>query len=389
MLMPRFSILERLSLLGWDEEIVLMTDWEQQKFEKMKEVNKPQQMTDRSMFLSSYLRSRIDLVSAVWKNVCKALVAHIEKVKSRRVEREAWNLKMTRTAAAQEVFLAFKHPCFSQTGRTDSTLFPEIYDFCSMAPVQALIDAPPDVEVSRESFQAVPMEELVEEWRSDVYDQIIGMVRKNTIQVPVLPSSDFMEPSEDIIMEEAYEQDAPDDGQVLQQLVLATTVFTCKCCGGCMSHSHAGEKVDGQDMYRGDRDESYKDLESERRPLFFPQVMGHQCLTRHSQPLYGRMPASFAWGAGYQSDVAGKVQGPFVGRYHWRTDYLCLDVGMSLLAERIVVSAGLDPTRATPADMDALDLAFRCSKCSIGLGEKEEPLQEHLHGWRKAVCANL
>lgn len=312
------------------------------------------------------------------------MVTHMNGVKERRIIRDAWQVILSRRKAAAKALRKYRTATYMRYRKSDAFLFPNAHDFCEMPQVQALISGGNDVELGL--FGSLPVADIVEAWRSNAYDYMIAFMQLHT------HARGFEEYAYDrsLAISKIDAGDIPlyhRQAQVIQDLSLATTVFTCNSCGGCLSHTHPDEFY--LDKLPWDHPYHYRHHSDLKRPMFFPEVMGHTCLTRGDQAHgYAHFPGP-KWGWGWEEDPTVRVYGSGGYRVPWTPTRICLDDKMSAYARELVQHAGLDPLTATPEAMDQLELAFRCSDCSSDDMETDGPISERWFGWRHAVSENL
>lgn len=287
----------------------------------------------------------------VWKNVKPVAIKFIDQVRQRRLKDEYDNLVLQRKRYAADFFRNYKKgqlPC------TD--IYPEPPDFCDFEPVRRILTQPADVAVDATSFNCLldSIPDMFKRWREESVRPGIRNVLLSSMTASFEPG-DFNLP------------DWTNNASALRhKMSLATTVFVCDGCNG-----HARQRplnpLDFLGMPFEDDDEDddeYWDLDDSERyvkPLFYPEVMAHPCLTRFSlrnEYLYMHL---MAFGA--KRDPSTFLQDCLKQRQKWKSDYLRLDKNAAKVAEKVVAMAGLDPSKATTMDMDELDAHFKCDEC--------------------------
>jgi len=162
------------------------------------------------------------------------------------------------------------------------------------------------------------------------------------------------------------------DAQLAEQIVLATTVFKCQVC----SPNWPSNRWNLDDS---DEDDDFDDFNplwgipcNRPMPLFYPKVMGHDCLTRKVKSFYDGPDPSVSL------DQLRRA------RTGWTCKSLILDKKAKAMMEVIVECCGLDPAFATPKDLDHRDALLGCSLCATWLPSSEEAVVL-VFGWRSAL----
>ncbi|KAJ7823245.1 hypothetical protein B0H13DRAFT_2125610 [Mycena leptocephala] len=211
------------------------------------------------------------LTERTWKTIQSDMVQYMEQMKAKRLAREHAALVVTRKAIATKVLRTFKrYPC-----------------------------AASDVSVDEQSFEALLPEfpGMIATWRERLVDEMAKVYKRcNKEESAML-----------------------DDDDVKTRLMLAKTVFKCVTCGD------------------DDLDPFFHDIlafaasaygtEKRCRPLYYPTVLSHRCLTR-------------------------------------TPDYSMLMLMMLCIVEKIVVACGMDPATTTVEDMDTANPRLACHACA-------------------------
>jgi len=130
-------------------------------------------------------------------------------------------------------------------------------------------------------------------------------------------------------------------------------VFTCNCGDGCDDYPSFYYDSDDEDDYS-----------SASKVLFYPQVMGHSCVARVSR--------MFLWELSSTSDPSCRLESSRSERKQWDGSSLSLLTTADRTARHIIQLAGLDPDLATSAEMDQLELRFRCCACAMMVPPESE-----------------
>ena len=271
-------------------------------------------------------------------------------MRQQRQEAQHKDLVLIRKGIASKYLRNYKNarlPC------TD--IFPEPPDFCDFDPVKRLCHQPVDVPVDLSAFDSLNklMPELLKTWREKVHAGIRDVLLKS--MTATFTPGQFNLP------------DWTNDPVALRRkMALATTVFVCERCNGNGTQTPHPLALLALDIY--DYEDEYFDFDDAPRavkPLFYPEVMAHPCLTRF--PLRNSFLLSFldyeASPIRSPKDPSVDLEGRIKQRQKWIGDYLRLDKHAAKVAEKVVALAGLDPASATTEDMDRLDARFQCTDC--------------------------
>jgi hypothetical protein len=269
----------------------------------------------------------------------------MEAMRDKRLAREYRLLVCQRKYSAIEVLRKLK---MAELPFTQP--MPESADFCEFPPVVEILEQPSDADVTEESFDIIKedLQVCIEKWRSKVEDKLIEDIQR----AKRAGTKGICEP---IIL--------PYD-EAKKRLKLATTVFICHNCA-----------VDPSDLH--DDDAFSIDSTQICRPLFFPQVVGHRCLTLSS--------------CMEDLDYATSSPDPsllLVYRDRWRSRWfsvLDLDVRLGKLVENIVEACRLDARKVTASEMDQRDDRLACMSCAGSLDAMRGYCLAHVFGWREAV----
>jgi hypothetical protein len=312
----------------------------------------------------------------------------------KRLEREHAALVLERKKYAIEVLRIFKNqhlPC--------TEIMPQGPDFCDFKAVQDILTQPFNVEVNISSFDNIipQLPAMFKAWREDVHLSMLDAVQRSFR--PIISSgfnfdffmsspSDYGDGWDDSDEEDSDKEDRQEVSHPLPEneccitMKLAATVYSCKSC------THLAEY--GYDFESDDTDPSFYSFSHSQcgcdGPLFYPQVMGHACLTR-------KTCTYDVWEGRKKFDPSTELADSDYVRKNWGCLKISVDKGASDVAAQIVKLAGLDPTTATSDDMDKLGLRFICPKCKTtktknpqvsGIEDDEEAMP--IFDWRGAVC---
>ena len=266
------------------------------------------------------------------------------KMRKKRIERENKAIIMGRKRAAMTVLQEYKNHRLPY-----SEIMPEAVDFCDMQPVKSIIDQPLDVSVDAASFlHLIPeFQSLFATWRNGIHLQLCNLLKQ-----PEEPDLYY-----DIFGLVSLEQTRcvpKTDKEALEMLSLASTVFACMECGAVLSTLFGV-------YFKG--------------PLFYPEVLGHTCLTRVCS-FRGRF-------ADYPVDPSTELRRQSsTKRVKWNANSLTLNTDMRIIAEVLIEESGLDPSVATVTDMDERNLFYACLPCA---SDRNDELTAPVYKWRDAV----
>jgi hypothetical protein len=221
-----------------------------------------------------------------------------------------------------------------------SEVMPEPADFCSWDDVQKILELPSEVDVREETFGQVMsiLPELCHGWRRRIKLELAHHFKSQ------YPGGVIM----------LTEQDA------IAQLGLATTVFRCQTCDS-LSHPSAGPL-------------------SGHNPLFYPKVLGHECLTKP------RRPDSFllTFDDNFR-EPSMKIRSTHVIRRRWTSLPLVVDPRFIEVVGRLILACGLDVATTTASAMDFHDFRLCCRDCVRRSRTDSGKLIIKAFGWRSAV----
>jgi hypothetical protein len=317
------------------------------------------------------------------------MIKYMEQMKTNRLKRERNALIVTRKFPAIDILCAYKKSFLPWT-----ELMPEPVDFCNFAPVRAVLELPNEVDVDESSFaEVVPLlPSLFAEWRVDVDDRMLQGFRRmlNKARKPnrrvsessfVMYDDEFSGGSSGESSgegTESEEEEIPDtDEQLKEQIVLATTVFKCQSClspNWAMGRWNSDDSEDDDDF---DEFDPLWGLFPQRpnliQPLFYPNVLDHQCLTRRARMSYNN------------SDPSISLDQLHRARTGWSCKILKVNKEAKTMMEVIVEHCGLNPAFATPKDMDERGVLLGCALCAQWSDRTSDDATVHVFGWRTAV----
>jgi hypothetical protein len=205
---------------------------------------------------------------------------------------------------------------------------------------------------------ASPFDDMAESLLHGLFDEWRESVRKHLLKQLAWQGSHFT--SGDDTRGSISSEPTLDEGdEGLRRLSLATSVFTCVCS---QIHDASAEPP-------------------AIKPLFYPQVLGHICITRTPtlvDPSQDTNNASLLFLAAFQSS-----QGP-PGSQSWDCSLL-LHLSLGAMVGRLIRTVHLDPATATVQDMDALDVYFACLCCAVRDENEIELYDTHALRWKEAV----
>ncbi|KAF8641235.1 hypothetical protein AX17_000869 [Amanita inopinata Kibby_2008] len=320
----------QLKALGWERDLAGIKYPD--ALEDHRLVKVPQRLTER-----------------IWANIQGPILDFMEEMRRKRIERENAEIVMRRKKTAMAVLRRYKNEHLPL-----EEIMPEAVDFCDMPPIKAIINQPLDAFVNEESFSHITPEfpKLFSTWRKKIFLELIGRLRES-------PKLELLFEDEDPEPDAHVEESSPVmDEDSIEKLKLASTVFNCSDCGPLSLFS-------------------FFNL-TPARPLFYPEVLGHTCLTRR----YGLRVSN-----NLVTDPSTDLRNSPLNRTKWSAHALRLNNRMRAIAEQIIRDSGLDPAEATTMDMDGLDNYYACLSCAqlrlmtpfFDVGEAP------VYGWRDAV----
>lgn len=271
------------------------------------------------------------------------MIEYMGELQRRRIQKTAyarrWNLKSRR----QRVLRILEDHKVK-----GADIIPEPFDFCEHPPIKSLID----VGLYRDDYMDIddtdfsPIIALFfQEWRARIDRAMVHILLKVERTTSPALVSDY----DAIVAAE-------------RTLRLATTVFRCVRCTSDL------------------------DIPSGRRPLFYPKVLAHGCLTGKipdkwcSELDHAPKPKMF-WTDESRDLLHYKSQ-----RTAWTAKSLCLDREAGVMVEAIVRVVGLDPNVTTAVEMDQLDARLGCLGCGRIINNL---IMVQSFGWRSAVSRSL
>ncbi|KAJ7269386.1 hypothetical protein B0H12DRAFT_1095559 [Mycena haematopus] len=268
------AILARLTGLGWGTELASISPMDSLRNHKL--VRMPNPLTNRT-----------------WNTIEAEMIKYMEQMKTKRLAREYAALVVVRKGIALKVLRTFKR---SQLPWTD--VMPGAPDFYEFPKIKDIIMQPSSVTVDEQTFEALlpDFHGMFATWREGLLQQMVAAYKRG--------SDANAAHSDKVIVEE--------------RLKLATSVFKCNSCG------------DGPDPFFEDILNYGAARERCCRPLFFPGMLSHRCLTR--VPDY--------------SMVMMFLSGESARDCAWH-NVLRFDARVAEMVGKVVVACGMDPETAT------------------------------------------
>lgn len=345
-------IIDRLTDLGWGEEIKKIPRHDDLANHRL--VKRPHLLTDR-----------------IWKNISKPMVEYMEKMKANRLLREHAALVLVRKQPAINVLRGYKMsrlPCVD--------IMPEAVDFCAFHPVKQILELPSDVNVTESSFdEVIPLlPNLIDEWRAKIKKHLLRKMtgeQKNELErIAIMKLCGLSNDEVNLETEET-------EDEMAERMKLAITVFKCRLCSPTR---HAW--IDSDDDFGYEMNDSFSDvlgiLPPTSKPLFYPKVFGHRCLTK---------PEGLGWLFGFSDgvDPSVKLDSLASERKRWTCEYLRLDKASRKIVEGVVKACGLDPATTTADTMDEFNPRLGCITCARWLDGESDLAEMDAFGWRTAV----
>lgn len=187
-------------------------------------------------------------------------------------------------------------------------VFPGPPDFCDFPAVKSILESPVAVPIDESSFSGIASDipDMIEIWRTGIKDELIQLAVNKNRHWLWLRNGDFMS---SMLGFENYPIRITEENASEDTLKLATTVFQC---GTCYSLNLDGKSAD---------------------PLFYPEVLGHVCLTRplKSYPFQNQMT----------TDISRQLNNYPGLRRKWTCDGLTVDSWTAEIVHQLVELAGL------------------------------------------------
>lgn len=248
---------------------------------------------------------------------------------------ELWNKALSARRASLKILL-------DEYGRSRpmDEAQPKVGDLYHDVPAfRAVFDVPLDEDehdlVTTESFEEAmaQLPDAASAWRKSCKQALVK-------RIPLTPSADSQRESStnstaDTVDEIRTDEQEPVADADTSRLDLATSLFSCL---SCKNHNN--------------------------RVFHASNALAHSCFwgkPQETQPGFGPHKVLDSW--------------------PWRTSWVKFHDSAAAEATRLVEMCGLDPARATAADMDALDTRFTCAGCPKCTPERGQRGMT----WRKAV----
>ncbi|KDQ51100.1 hypothetical protein JAAARDRAFT_185355 [Jaapia argillacea MUCL 33604] len=315
------AIIERLTALGWGEEIKKLPTYHKASVYKAE----PFYLFDEHPLVCQHRA----LTDRMWRNIEEEMVEYMEDMRDYRLEQEAKSLAKKRKGAVLTIYEAYKesHPALQY-----SDVLPSPADICNAPRVKHLLQ---NLSIAAENFdEHLPdLGSIIDEWQTGA---------KSTLRK--ISGNDRLD------------------------LDLATSVYACKT-RDAIHYSHLESCLD------------YPDRKRTYESLWYPQVAHHRCngverfgLDEADEEMSREIDPSTKIGGNLSS----------IRRRPWSAENLTFDKKALRVMQNIIESCGLDPKQTTPAKLDILDARLVCLKCSYGREcDGERRLQ--VRAWRKMV----
>ncbi|KAH9486457.1 hypothetical protein JR316_0000522 [Psilocybe cubensis] len=325
----RLAAIERkLIELGWEQDVrgIKYPD----SLARHKLVHRPQLLTER-----------------IWTNIKPGIIEFMEEMKEKRLRREIESIHAARRKISLDAVRTFK-----KSKMKDNILIPTSLELWRYQPIEEIINAPRDKNITVSSFDEVMLDfpKFVNEWRQSIAQRVTSIIKN--IQGEVREDfcyDDFSEQTSNKTNKLFPNANLSED-QLLAKMSLASTVFRCNRCN----------RPNSWDDCAWDLDDNWVTLSN---PLFYPHVLGHHCL--------------------YDDDdiyIYDQPRGQL-----WSSTSLAYDALSSKHAEKLVESIGGDPAVTTTDDMDGLNLRFLCRLCPKSKEKEHEEPVLPLFDWRAAI----
>jgi hypothetical protein len=303
----------------------------------------------------------------VWSNIRGSLIEFMEEMRKKRLIREHKELIVARKQSAVKVLRTFKNAELPYT-----EIMPEGPDFCEFQPIKTILEQPADVDVDESSFTDIlpKLPTLIATWRKGINHQLACAMKINNTgrrggmsMVHALLFCMGYDDDDGI----DFDDDDPDDegpslndNDLAAKMRLATTVFQCATCSSPFHDDFLMSSDDTTLMSR------------KSKLLFYPEVLGHRCLTRSSDLS--------------RTEYIQHLDHCTRTRKRWTARSLRLDLHVQKMVEAVVEVAGMNSATTTPEDMDNLGAWFACLRCAFPRGANMG--QTKAYGWRDVVGAS-
>lgn len=242
-----------------------------------------------------------------------------------------------------------RHVKRSQLSAHETGIIPNLPDLLSFGILDNFFNASLHIAIEPQVFDEylTRMSILIPQWRTRIYQQLLAKLR------PLDASG-----------QDEHEHDAAGDlGSPLDRLKSATSAFWCKNCTPW-----------------------YRQLGRFPPLLFYPGVLFHKCF-RHEVSSFSELNVDGDRG-GFPAPLPRSV---------FNMDRV-VGAPISPIIRSVVSTCGLDPSSATTAEMDALDVRLRCLRCCeweyVKTRYQRPPAERREIGsdrrlimdWRTAVC---
>ncbi|KAK0211139.1 hypothetical protein DFS33DRAFT_1379107 [Desarmillaria ectypa] len=281
------------------------------------------------------VKKNVPLTERGWSKIRDELVSWAELRRANRLAVEHSKLVNSRKPIAVSILQRYKN---DRAHYPVTTFFPSVADFCQFPPIKEILDLPSDTEVNEDSFSGVisQIPELCRQWR--------GHIKRKLIEL-------LLQPNPKSSMDETF-----------HQLQLACNIVICRRCS------------EFPDTARRRRGQSANQAFFVM-PLFYPQMLSHQCMQASTHPMY-----KFA----SLDDRTVRLNYPeWHVRAPWSTEYLAGNDKFRSIVQRIVKMVNLDPASTTVEEMDADESLFACLLCEKEQFPESSSQMFILYRWRE------
>ena len=225
---------------------------------------------------------------------------------------------------------------------------PEPLDFCAFDRIKEILDQPTDLNVDVKSFLHLLPElgDVVENWRGVITAKFVQAVKADVIRIR--PDADELDDDNALGQNENGSKSVKDSDEAIPECVkLACTVYSCLDCED--DQSCLDELDLPQPLNRSYYKLPLSSQPPQTNPLWFPRVLGHRCLTK---------PRGFS--LIYEDLLELELEELPCYRKPWSCELIQVDEDACTVAEAVVEACGMNPSVATPDDMDKLDARLEC-----------------------------
>ncbi|EPQ54501.1 hypothetical protein GLOTRDRAFT_139079 [Gloeophyllum trabeum ATCC 11539] len=311
------AIIERLTALGWGEEIEkLPTRYDNRYPNVIPLKDHPK------------VREAKPLTARVWQNIKDTMIEYMEQMKEHRLRVQQATYVRENKEQAMKMYRIWRETLPASELELG---IPSVLDFCHFKPIRDLWEDTNEVKEDIEFWAQIAdrgrMTKFVEDWRNKAKDELLPKLMGG---IPFRCTQ--------------------------AQLELAVAVFRCTE----VPHVHFKKQYHCNMAAKG----SGWPKEDEQDRIWYPQMLHHKCNTVTGVGLR-ELPAVkddplLVLGDGEYGYTCGAK------RQTWSCKKLVFDEKASKVVVNILVACGMDPRTTTVAELDKEDPRLVCLKCTYG-----------------------